>query len=162
MNVSSDAAARETPNGLHPEARYEFKIDRMGDAVEDLVSPIFAQFDDELAERLNQTAPEKDIATFAQEITDRVAAVVDVRAHHLRSARLRPGGRRPHSSEHPSLHHRYSCGVRVRGVHGRTLNDNAGEVMFSLATNSALGIDLGKDAVDAPPTLFFPYLAPAT
>lgn len=33
--------------------------------------------------------------------------------------------------------------------------------MFSLATDSALSLGLGKDAVDAPPTPFFPYLAPA-
>lgn len=44
-----------------------------------MVSPIFAQFDDALAERLNQTEPADDIDTFGEEITDRVAAVVGAR-----------------------------------------------------------------------------------
>ncbi|MER7983331.1 DUF4331 family protein, partial [Streptomyces sp. NPDC095817] len=36
MNVCSDSAGPDAPKGFHPEARYEFKIDSTGDAVEDL------------------------------------------------------------------------------------------------------------------------------
>ncbi|MFF8883527.1 DUF4331 family protein [Streptomyces flaveolus] len=127
-----------------------------------MVSPIFAQFDDELAERLNQTAPANDVAAFTQEITDRVAAVVGARGTtsvpnaygRAVAGRILPNVL-PYTIGTPAV-------FGFAGFNGRALNDNAGEVMFSLATNSALGIDLGKEAVDAPPTPFFPYLAPAT
>ncbi|MGW0222791.1 DUF4331 family protein [Streptomyces tendae] len=127
-----------------------------------MVSPIFAQFDDELAERLNHSAPADDVATFTKEITDRVAAVVGARgttsAPHAYgravAARVLPNVL-PYTVGTPAV-------FGFAAFNGRALNDNAGEVMFSLVTNSALGIALGKEAVDAPPTPFFPYLAPVT
>jgi hypothetical protein len=126
-----------------------------------MVSPIFAQFDDELAERLNQTAPADDISTFSQEIADRVAAVVGARgttsdAHNYGQEiadRILPDIL-PYTIGTPAV-------FGFAKFNGRALTDNAGEVMFSLTTDSALSIGLGKDAVDAPPTPLFPYLAPA-
>jgi hypothetical protein len=126
-----------------------------------MVSPIFAQFDDELAERLNQTAPADDAHTFREEIAGRVAAVVGCRetASDPRSYgqdiadRILPDIL-PYTIGTPAV-------FGFAKFNGRNLTDNAGEVMFSLTTDSALSIDLTKEAVDAPPTPFFPYLAPA-
>lgn len=124
-----------------------------------MVSPIFAQFDDELAERLNQTAPVDDIETFGTELTDRVAAVVGIRG-----TTSDPHGYGQEVAERvlPDILP-YTIGTPATfgfaKFNGRALNDNAGEVMFSLATDSALSIGLSKDAVDAPPTPFFPYVA---
>jgi hypothetical protein len=127
-----------------------------------MVSPIFAQFDGELAERLNQTAPADDRDTFTQEFADRVAAVVGARDT---TSDPHAYGRQVADRVLPSVLP-YTIGTpAVFGFakfNGRALNDNAGEVMFSLTTDSALSISLGKEAVDAPPTPFFPYLAPAT
>ncbi|QIQ00914.1 DUF4331 family protein [Streptomyces liangshanensis] len=126
-----------------------------------MVSPIFAQFDDELAEKLNRTEPADDIPTFGAEITDRVAAVVGVRGttsdpHHY--------GQEVADRVLPDILP-YTIGTPAAfgfaSFNGRALNDNAGEVMFSLATDSALSIGLTKDAVDAPPTPYFPYVAAA-
>jgi hypothetical protein len=126
-----------------------------------MVSPIFAQFDEELAERLNQTRPADDVATFREEIAGRVAAVVDARGttadphHYGRSVadRVLPDIL-PYRVGTPAV-------FGFAAFNGRALTDNAGEVMFSLATDSALAVGLGKEAVDAPPTSSFPYVAVA-
>lgn len=126
-----------------------------------MVSPIFAQFDDELAERLNQTAPAQDADTFNEEIAARVAAVVAARGT---TSDPHNYGRTVADRVLPDILP-YTIGTpAVFGFakfNGRALNDNAGEVMFSLATDSALAVGLGKEAVDAPSTPYFPYLAPA-
>ncbi|MFJ1600297.1 DUF4331 family protein [Streptomyces sp. NPDC088261] len=126
-----------------------------------MVSPIFAQFDGDLAERLNQTPPADDIHTFGTEITDRVAAVVgtrgttsDAHGYGMEVAdRILPDIL-PYTIGTPAV-------FGFAAFNGRALTDNAGEVMFSLATNSALSIGLTKDSVDALPTPFFPYVAAA-
>lgn len=46
------------------------------------------------------------------------------------------------------------------GLNGRSLTDNAPEVMFSLATNTAFSIGLTKDSITTKPTGSFPYLPP--
>jgi hypothetical protein len=92
-----------------------------------MVSPIFAQFDDELAERLNRTAPADD--------------------------RLLPDVL-PYVIGTPAV-------FGFTKFNGRALTDNAGEVMFSLTTDSALSIGMSQDAVDAPTTSTFPYVAAA-
>ncbi|MEU5629768.1 MULTISPECIES: hypothetical protein [Streptomyces] len=127
-----------------------------------MVSPIFAQFDDELAERLNHTAPADDVVTFSKEVTDRVAAVVGARGTtSVPQAYRRAVADRVLPNVLP-----YTVGTPAvlgfAAFNGRALNENAGEVMLSLGTNSALGIALSKGAVDAPPTPYFPYLASAT
>ncbi|WP_440071304.1 hypothetical protein [Streptosporangium sp. OZ121] len=47
------------------------------------------------------------------------------------------------------------------GWNGRSLTDNAPDVMFSLATNTALTIGLMSDSVAARPTRTFPYVPSA-
>ena len=42
---------------------------------------------------------------------------------------------------------------------GRSLTDNAPDVMFSLATNTAFTTGVTKDSVSAKPTFTFPYVA---
>ncbi|MEU9472081.1 DUF4331 family protein [Streptomyces avermitilis] len=126
-----------------------------------MVSPIFAQFDDDLAERLNQTPPADDVRAFSKEITDLVTAVVAARgtaadAHaygHDIAERVLPNVL-PYTIGTPGV-------FGFARFNGRTLTDNAGEVMFSLVTDSALSIGLTKEAVDAPPTRSFPYVPAA-
>ncbi|GGX82421.1 DUF4331 family protein [Streptomyces fructofermentans] len=126
-----------------------------------MISPIFAQFDEELAELLNQTPPAADIDTFTDEISKRVAAVVGVRNT---ASDPHAYGQEVADRVLPNILP-YTIGTSAvfgfAEFNGRSLNDNAGEVMFSLATDSALSIDLTKDAVDAPATSSFPYVAPA-
>jgi hypothetical protein len=124
-----------------------------------MVSPIFAQFDGELAEQLNQTPPAEDTRTFTGVITDRVAAVV----------RARGTTTDPHSYGRDIAERLlpdvlpYVIGTPAAfgfaRFNGRALTDNAGEVMFSLTTDSALSVGLSHDAVDSPTTADFPYVA---
>jgi Domain of unknown function (DUF4331) len=126
-----------------------------------MVSPIFAQFDDELAEKLNQTAPADDPQTFGDVITDRVAAVVAARGT---TTDPRGYGRDIADRLLPDVLPYVIGTPAVFGFtkfNGRALTDNAGEVMFSLTTDSALSIGLSQDAVDAPTTSSFPYVAAA-
>ncbi|SEG92258.1 protein of unknown function [Actinacidiphila yanglinensis] len=126
-----------------------------------MVSPIFAQFDDELAEKLNQTPPAQDEEAFGDVITERVAAVVaargtasDPQSYGRDVARRLLPDMLPYEIGTPAV-------FGFDRFNGRALNDNAGEVMFSLATDSALSIGLSQDAVDSPATSYFPYVAPA-
>ncbi|MEU7305644.1 DUF4331 family protein [Streptomyces sp. NPDC007206] len=126
-----------------------------------MVSPIFAQFDDELAEKLNQTAPADDPQTFGDVITDRVAAVVAARGT---TTDPRGYGRDIADRLLPDVLPYVIGTPAVFGFtkfNGRALTDNAGEVMFSLTTDSALSIGLSQDAVDTPTTSSFPYVAAA-
>ncbi|MFJ4600818.1 DUF4331 family protein [Streptomyces griseoluteus] len=126
-----------------------------------MVSPIFAQFDDDLAELLNQTPPADDTRVLSQAITGRVAAVVGARGTASDpevygqevAERLLPDVL-PYTVGTPAV-------FGFARFNGRALTDNAGEVMFSLATDSAVSVGLGKEAVDAPTTSSFPYVAPA-
>lgn len=126
-----------------------------------MVSPIFAQFDDELAEQLNQTAPADDPRTFGDVIADRVAAVVTARGTATDphgygrdiADRLLPDVL-PYEVGTPAV-------FGFARFNGRALTDNAGEVMFSLTTDSALSLGMSQDAVDAPATSSFPYVATA-
>ncbi|WP_329455944.1 DUF4331 family protein [Streptomyces sp. NBC_01497] len=123
-----------------------------------MVSPIFAQFDDDLAERLNQTAPADDVRTFSEEFADLVAAVVGARGivtdpkayGHDVAERVLPDVL-PYTIGTPAE-------FGFAGFNGRSLTDNAGEAMFSLTTNSALSLGLTKDAMDELPTPSFPYV----
>ncbi len=45
---------------------------------------------------------------------------------------------------------------------GRSLTDNAPDVMFSFASNSALRLGIGKESVTRKPTKTFPYVAPVS
>ncbi|MFG2544696.1 DUF4331 family protein [Streptomyces sp. NPDC048594] len=125
-----------------------------------MVSPIFAQFDDALAELLNQTRPSDDVHVLSPEIIGRVAAVVGARGT---TSDPQAYGREVAERILPDVLP-YKVGTpAVFGFaqfNGRALTDNAGEVMFSLVTDSALSVGLGKEAVDAPTTSSFPYLAP--
>ena len=41
---------------------------------------------------------------------------------------------------------------------GRSLTDNAPDVMFSLAANTPVSLGIGKDSVTSKPRSSFPYL----
>ncbi len=45
---------------------------------------------------------------------------------------------------------------------GRSLTDNAPDVMFSIAANSPVRLGIGKESVTPKPLQTFPYVPPAT
>jgi hypothetical protein len=45
---------------------------------------------------------------------------------------------------------------------GRSLKDNAPDVMFSIAANTPIGLGIGKESVTAKPSVKFPYVPGVT
>ena len=125
-----------------------------------MIHPLFTQFDEALGDQLNAGVPADDLADHAKLMADAVSAVVtaygtvaDPGAYGAAfAARILPDVLR------------YTVGTPAafsfNGFNGRSLIDNAPDVMFSLATNTACTIGLDKDSVTSKPTNRFPYVPP--
>ncbi len=123
-----------------------------------MIHPLFTQFHETLGDELNATLPADDTAGYAKLMADAVSAVVaaygtaeDPGAYGAAvAARLLPD----------TLP--YTVGTAAsfgfNGFNGRALTDNAPDVMFSLATNTAFTIGLTKDSVTNRPAARFPYV----
>ena len=124
-----------------------------------MIHPLFTPFDEDLSDRLNGGSPATDVDTFAD----------------LRHIRSRRGCARRHgtASDPPayarSVAHRllpnmlpYTVGTpAVFGFaswNGRSLIDNAPDVMCSLATNTPVSLGIGKESVSPRPSTVFPYV----
>jgi hypothetical protein len=123
-----------------------------------MIHPLFTQYDEELGNRLNATRPADDTANYGTTVADAVAAVVtaygtaqDPRAYGAAvAAKLLPDTL-PYVVGTPAVY-------GFNELNGRYLTDNAPDVMFSLATNTAFTIGLTKDSVTTGPTTRFPYV----
>ncbi|PRY16773.1 DUF4331 family protein [Kineococcus rhizosphaerae] len=136
--------------GWHP-------VNRIGLPV---VHPLLAQLDEDLAERLNEGTPAGDraahAATFTQRLTRFVAAhgtAADPAAYAERLVgRLLPDVL-PYTVGTPAS-------FDLLGWNGRTLTDDAADVVFTLAANSPIGLGLGRGSVPHAPSSTFPYVRP--
>lgn len=126
-----------------------------------MIQPIFAQHDDDLAAELNTGDPADDLSRFGDRIAGAAAAVVGAYG-----TVQDPGayGRTVAERIFPNVLP-YRLGTPAAfgfaGWNGRSLTDNACDVMFSLVTDTAFTSGLTKESVPHPPTAGFPYLAPA-
>ncbi|MEU8377595.1 DUF4331 family protein [Streptosporangium sp. NPDC048865] len=126
-----------------------------------MIHPLFTQHDEDLGDRLNVTPPADDLRNFGEIVAGMVAGVVgaygsagDPGAYGRSVAdRLFPNAL-PYTVGTPAVY-------GFLGWNGRSLTDNAPEVMFSFATNTALTIGLTSDSVAARPTRTFPYVPQA-
>jgi hypothetical protein len=126
-----------------------------------MIWPVFRDADSETASQANETHPADDSANYGKTIRDLVAATV----------------RRLGTSDRPEA---YADAVTQRLVpdtlpyqvgtaaifgftdfNGRTLGDNAPEVVFSLVTNSAVSTGLPPAGTAGRRTGTFPYVVPA-
>ena len=123
-----------------------------------MMHPLFAQLDGTLGDQLNQTPPAEDVANYAKHVADAVAAVVaaygnvsDPQAYgEAFSARFFPNVM-PYTLGTPAAY-------GFVEINGRSLIDNAPDVMFSMATNSPLSIGLDRHSISREPKAEFPYL----
>ncbi|MET7422604.1 DUF4331 family protein [Dactylosporangium sp. NPDC005555] len=123
-----------------------------------MIHPLFTQFHEDLGDELNATEPADDAANYGKLFADTVAAVVaaygtatDPGAYGASvAARLLPDVL-PYTVGTPAVY-------GFNGFNGRSLTDNAPDVMFSLATNTPVTIGLGSDSVTSPPRQQFPYV----
>jgi len=127
-----------------------------------MIPPLFAQYNEDLGNRLNAGRPADDFATYGAAIAKAIAGVVsangtaeDPRAYGEKIA-------------HRFLPNILPYEVGTSAVfgfvewNGRSLTDNAPDVMFSIAANTPVHLGIGKDSVTSKPSKTFPYVPAAS
>ncbi|NIK60957.1 DUF4331 family protein [Kribbella shirazensis] len=123
-----------------------------------MIHPLFTQYNEDLGDDLNVGRPGEDVATYGELLTREIAGVVGAYG----------------TAEDPAA---YAAGVVARFLpnilpyvvgtpacfgfntfNGRTLTDNAPDVMFSIAANTPVALGIGKESVTSKPRAFFPYV----
>ena len=134
--------------GWHP-------IDRAGLP---MIHPLFAQHDGQLGNQLNAAAPAEDRKLFGDRFARAIATVVSA---YGTAADPELYGRAVADKLLPNVLP-YTVGTQaVFGYglwNGRSLTDSAPDVMFSLATNTALSTAVTKESVPFKPAGTFPYV----
>jgi len=126
-----------------------------------MLPPLFTQFNEDFGNRLNAGRPADDFATYGAAVTKAIAGVVSAYG----------------TAENPQAYgeyvaHRlfpnilpYEIGTpAIFGFakwNGRSLTDNAPDVMFSLAANTPVRLGIGKESVTSKPSGKFPYVPAA-
>ncbi|MFJ6728452.1 DUF4331 family protein [Streptomyces sp. NPDC091281] len=123
-----------------------------------MIHPLFAQLDEDLGDRLNTGRPADDPAVFGAAAAGMIAGTV--RAHGTAedpeaygrtvAARLFPNVL-PYTVGTPAVY-------GFAEWNGRSLTDNAPDVMFSLATNTPVALGITKDSITSKPSQDFPYV----
>ncbi len=123
-----------------------------------MIHPLFTQFNEDLGNRLNAGRPADDLATHGKTVASAVAGVVaaygtaeDPRAYGEIVARRFCPNILPYDIGTSAV-----FGFAV--WNGRSLTDNAPNVMFSLAANTPIGLGIGKESVTSQPSTSFPYV----
>ena len=127
-----------------------------------MIHPLFTQFNEQLGDDLNGGAPRDDYATYGPLVAKEIAAVVGAY-----------GTAQNPAAYGNSVAHRFFPNVLpyhvgtpavfgFAGFNGRTLTDNAPDVMFSLAANTPIALGIGRESVTSAPSAEFPYVAAAT
>ncbi|MCF6126269.1 DUF4331 domain-containing protein [Mesorhizobium sp. M7A.F.Ca.CA.001.07.2.1] len=125
-----------------------------------MIHPLFTQFDEDLGNRLNAGRPADDFATYGLRTANAIAAVVAANG----------------TSEDPAgygstVAHRFFPNILPYEVgtqatfgfgqwNGRSLTDNAADVMCSIAANAPIRLGIGKESVTSKPSTIFPYMPP--
>ena len=123
-----------------------------------MLPPLFAQYNEDLGNRLNAGRPADDFATWGEAITKKIAAVVAAYGT----------AEDPHAYGEKIAHRLfpnmlpYEVGTQASlgftGWNGRSLIDNAPNVMFSTAANTPISLGIGKESVTSKPRTAFPYV----
>ncbi len=123
-----------------------------------MIHPLFTQFNEDLGNSLNGGCPAGDLATHGKTVAKAIAGVVsatgtaeDPGAYGEKVARRFCPNFLP-----------YEVGTAaVFGFaewNGRSLTDNAPDVMFSIAANTPVRLGIGKESVTSKPLTTFPYV----
>lgn len=123
-----------------------------------MLPPLFAQFNEDLGNRLNAGRPADDYATWGAAVAKSIAGVVAANG----------------TAEDPQAYgekvaHRFFPNMLPYEVgtaaafgfaewNGRSLTDNAPNVMFSIAANTPVKLGIGKESVTSKPSKVFPYV----
>jgi hypothetical protein len=123
-----------------------------------MIPPLFAQYNEDLGNRLNAGRPVDDFATWGEVVTKKIAAVVAAYGT----------AEDPHEYGEKIAHRLfpnvlpYEVGTQAslgfNEWNGRSLTDNAPNVMFSIAANAPVSLGIGKESVTSKPSKTFPYV----
>ncbi len=123
-----------------------------------MIHPLFTQYNETLGNELNAGRPADDFAVYGDRTAKAIGAVVAAYG----------------TSDNPAaygqaLAHRFFPNILPYEIgtpasfgfakwNGRTLTDNAPNVMFSLAANTPVSIGIGKESITRKPSANFPYV----
>ena len=123
-----------------------------------MIHPLFTQFNEDLGNRLNAGRPADDFATYGDVITKAITGVVsangtaeDPKAYADRIAHRFLPNLLPYEVGTPAV---FGFG----DWNGRSMTDNAPNVMFSIAANAPVSLGIGKESVTSKPSATFPYI----
>ena len=123
-----------------------------------MIHPLFTQFNEDLGNRRNAGRPSDDFATYVEAVTKAIAGVVsangtaqDPKAYAEKVAHRFFPNILPYEVGTPAV-------FGFAEWNGRSLTDNAPDVMFSIAANTPVRLGIGKDSVTLKPSTAFPYV----
>jgi len=126
-----------------------------------MIHPLFTQFNEDLGDRLNAGCPADDFATYGEVVAKAIAGVVsangtaeDPRAYAEKVAHRFFPNVLPYEVGTPAV-------FGFAEWNGRSLTDNAPDVMFSIAANAPVRLGIGKESVTSKPSARFPYVPAA-
>ena len=127
-----------------------------------MIHPLFTQFNEDLGNRLNAGRPADDFATYGETVIKAITGAVTANG----------------TAEDPKAYaekvaHRFFPNILPYEVgtsavfgfgewNGRSLTDNAPDVMFSIAANTPVRLGIGKESVTGKPSTAFPYVQPVS
>jgi hypothetical protein len=124
-----------------------------------MIHPLFTQYNEDLGNRLNAGRPSDDFATYGEAVIKAITGVVsangtaeDPKAYAEKVARRFFPNILPYEVGTPAV-------FGFAEWNGRSLTDNAPDVMFSLAANTPVRLGIGKESVTSKPSTTFPYVA---
>ena len=127
-----------------------------------MIHPLFTQFNEDLGNRLNAGRPADDLTVHGETVAKAIAGVVgaygtaeDPRAYGEKVARRFCPNILPYEVGTPAC-------FGFAEWNGRSLTDNAPDVMFSIAANTPVSLGIGKESVTSKPSATFPYVPAAT
>jgi hypothetical protein len=123
-----------------------------------MIHPLFTQYNEDLGNRLNAGRPSDDFATYGEAVIKAIAGVVsaygtaeDPKAYAETVARRFFPNILPYEVGTPAA-------FGFARWNGRSLTDNAPDVMFSMAANTPVRLGIGKESVTSKPSAVFPYV----
>ena len=123
-----------------------------------MIHPLFTQFNEDLGNRLNAGRPADDFETHGETIIQSVARVVaaygtaeDPRAYAEKVAHRFFPTMLPYTIGTSAM-------FGFAEWNGRSLTDNAPDVMFTIAANTPVRLGIGKASVASKPSKAFPYV----
>ncbi len=126
-----------------------------------MIPPLFAQFNEDLGNHLNAGRPSDDFATYGEAVAKRIGAVVA--AYGTAEDPQSYGEKIAHRLFPNMLPYEVGTQASLGFVewNGRSLTDNAPDVMFSTAANTPIRLGIGKNSVTSKPSKLFPYVPAA-